>query len=205
MQPPQPPYGGPPQPPPGMGPGPGMGGFGPPPGAPGPGMPGWGPPPPRGQNNAGAVIAVILVAALVVVGGVGAGIWWLYRTGEKARSAAVAPLPSISGFPSPSSGSSAPAVPGSSVPATLPSDGYTPPPTYSPPPTYTPVFDPRPGDCVHNSGTYSRPILHESHCTSGNYKILRRYDGTNDRNRCRVGTYAVWYTQPKFILCMRRI
>lgn len=166
-----------------------MGGYGPPPGPPGPlGPPGWGPPsgPPRKPNNGGAAIVIILAAIVVLVGG-GAGLWWMFDLGAKSANSAI--------------------------------PSYTPftPPTFSPPPvpsftplapitpTYSPAFDPQPGDCVKNTGSYYHPTLSISRCTPGHYRIIDRIDGTTDKNRCASTgyTYAVWYYSPKFVLCMR--
>jgi hypothetical protein len=190
MQPPQPPYGGQPPPP------PGMGCYGPPPGPPGPpGSPGWGPPPgPPRRNNNGAIVIVVIAAVVVLIGG-GAGIIWLFNKGEDAASAVSSPTPSF------------PSLPSFDTP-TIPS--FTPPPSPTfpeEPPTSSPVFDPQPGDCVRNSGTFTRPILHISGCTPGHYRIIDRIDGTTNKNRCNgTGyTYAVWYYNPKFLLCMRRL
>jgi hypothetical protein len=185
MQPPQPPYGGPPPPP------PGMGGYGFPPGPPGP--PGWGPPGPPRRNNNGAAIVIIIVAAVVVLVGGGAGVYWLYNTGEHAASAVASRTPSFPALPS----FDTPAVP-----------SFTPEPVPSfPDDTTSPVFDPQPGDCVRNSGTFRKPILHDSTCTPGHYRVIDRIDGTTNKNRCN-GTgynYAVWYYEPEFLLCMRRL
>ena len=83
---------------------------------------------------------------------------------------------------------------------------YSPPdvPT-SPPETYRPVFNPQPGDCVRNTGSYAHPHLYISGCTPGHYRILDRIDGTTNTKRCASTgySYAVWFNRPAYVLCMR--
>jgi hypothetical protein len=187
VQPPQPPYGG-PQPP----PGPGM--YGPPPGPPGP--PGWGPPGgPRRPNNGGAAVVIVIVVFVLLIGG-GAGLWLMFDVGASARSAAV-PTYSPPDLPTPTY--SPPALP-SYTPYSPPTDTPT-----SPLPTYSSAFNPQPGDCVRNTGTYSRPRLYISGCTPGHYRIIDRIDHTTNTRRCASTgyTYAVWFDSPAYVLCMR--
>ena len=203
MQPPQPPYGGPPPY------GQGMGGYGPPagppglpgpPGPPGPmGPPGWGPPPggPRKPDNGGAVVIVLAVVLVLLLGG-GTGLWFLYDADKSAGDAVSAPT------------YSPPAIPTYSPPALPTFTPYSPPddlPTSPPPTSYAPVFNPQPGDCVKNTGTYSRPHLYISGCTPGHYRIIDRIDHTTNPRRCASTgyTYAAWFTSPAYVLCMRRL
>lgn len=174
-----------------------MGGFGAPPGPPGP--PGWGPPgppgPPRKPNNSGAIAFVIIVAVVLVIGA-GAGIWLLYDAGKEASRAL--PTPSWSYTPAPID------TPTFTYTPPVPTDTYTP---YSPPqPTYS-SFDPKPGDCVKNTGTFTRPRLYEAGCTPGHYRIIERIDGTTNKNRCNStgATYIVWNYVPEYVLCLRRL
>ncbi|MDN3359953.1 hypothetical protein [Actinomadura sp. DC4] len=174
-----------------------MGGFGPPSGPPGP--PGWGPPgpplPPRRPNNGGAVIVILLAVFVVLIGGV-AGLWFVLDAGVEASSATSAPSYSPPAFPTPTYS-----------PPSLPTyTPYSPPdPPSAPPTTYSPAFDPQPGDCVRNTGTYAHPHLYMSTCTPGHYRIIDRIDDTTNTRRCASTgyTYAVWFNSPAYVLCMR--
>lgn len=185
MQPPQPPYGQPPPP----------GGYGPPPGPP-PGPPGWGPPPgppSRPPNNGGPVIILAIVGVLVVIGVITGVYFVVAGDDDDHRTTPVAVPTDVPSY--------------SYTPPTPTYTPYSPPNTYSPPPTYS-AWTPEPGDCVRNSGTYSKPILHKSTCSSGNYRVLRRYNGTTNVYRCEVPNrtwYGVWYTNPEFVVCLRKL
>lgn len=190
---PQQPYG---AQPPGGGWGGGGGGYGPSePGGPG----GWGPPPGGGRKNNGPVIVVAIVAALVVLGGGIATAVALSGGDDKKK-------PPIAVSTSPL------------LPTTSPTGGYpTVDPSESPSvPTSSPTLDAaataQPGDCVKNAGTQSKPHLEDSTCHSGAYKVLKRYSGTSDWDKCKgvPGYTAAYrrrntYTFMSFVLCMKKL
>jgi hypothetical protein len=202
VQPPQPPYGG------SSGPG-----FGPPGGPPGssgpPGSPGWEPPPgqPKPKNGAALVIVVVIVAFVLLIGGV-LGLAFLYGADDPKKPKAALPSGGRPGTLTPSAydppAYSPPPVP-SDTPADSPSD--VPDSPSEEPSTAATVFDPQPGQCVKNTGTASKPRLYISTCAKGHYKILNRIDGTTNIKRCDKTdyTYAVWFTDPKYVLCLREV
>lgn len=140
---------------------------------------------------------IIVVAVFVLLVGGGAGLWLLYDVGAAASSAASAPSYSPPDLPTP------PAYSPPAVPSFTP---YSPPdlPT-KPTDTYSPVFNPQPGDCVRNTGSFTHPHLYISGCTPGHYRIIDRIDGTTNTKRCASTgyTYAVWFNSPAYVLCMR--
>jgi hypothetical protein len=193
---PQQPYGTPP--PPSGGPWGGGGGYGPPE-PPGPG--GWGPPPgPPPRKNNGPIIVVAIVAALVVLGGGGAIAWALSGGDDEPKrpiAASTSPLPTD-----------------------VPTNGY---PTVPPSPTASPSFPAsspttdaaaaaQVGDCVRNTGTKTAPHLVETACRTGAYKVLKRYSGTSDWDKCKgVPGYTAAYRRKdtysfrSFVLCMKKL
>ncbi|MCO5999293.1 LppU/SCO3897 family protein [Actinoallomurus rhizosphaericola] len=193
------PYGGGGQQPPPGGPwGGGGGGFGPSePSGPG----GWGPPPGPPRKNNGPIIVVAIVAALVVLGGGSAIAWALSSDGHSKKPISL-PTPSFS------------------VPTGAPTGGYPtvePSPTDSPDvPTSSPTLDAaatvQPGDCVRNAGTDSAPHLVQTTCHSGTYKVLKRYTGTSDWDKCKnvAGSTAKYRRKNdiailSFVLCMKKL
>jgi hypothetical protein len=140
---------------------------------------------------------IIIVAVLVLFVGGGAGLWVLYAVGRSASSATSMPTYSPPDIPTP------PVYSPPSLPSFTP---YAPPDLPSTPPTtYPPAFNPQPGDCVRNTGTYSHPRLYISGCTPGHYRIIDRIDHTTNTKRCASTgyTYAVWFTSPAYVLCLR--
>lgn len=146
------------------------------------------------------MVVVVIVVFVVLIGG-GLGLAFLYGSGGPEHPKA--------------------ALPSYSPPTTLTPPAYSP-PAYSPPAapsetpsdepsdepsTAAPVFDPQPGQCVKNTGTSQKPRLLISTCTSGHYKIVDRIDGTTNIKRCDSTdyTYAVWFNEPKYVLCMKGV
>lgn len=194
-----PPYGG--QQPPG---GPwGPGGYGPPgPGGPGgptgPGGPGWGPPPGPPNKNSGLIVVVAIVAVLVVLGGGGAIVWALSSGGGHpstpiAQSSAPLPPDTPSGLPT------AVPTPSESVPVPTPSDDV--------------ALTAKPGECVRNTGSDSKPHLIKVSCHAGAYKVLKRFYATSSASRCKsVHGYNASYTRKNskysvlsFVLCLKKL
>ncbi len=167
------------------------------------GPPGWGPPgppgPPRKPNNGGTVIAVIGVILVLLLGG-GVGLWYLSDDDNDAVAPPVAE-PGITHFSPPD----LPTPPVFSPPALPSFTPYTPPDLPTTPPSYSPAFNPQPGDCVRNTGSYSHPRLYMARCTPGHYRVLDRIDDTTNTRRCASTgyTYAVWYPSPAYVLCLR--
>ncbi|MFL6057066.1 MAG: hypothetical protein ACJ72W_29835 [Actinoallomurus sp.] len=197
---PQQPYGGWPQPPPG-GPWGGGGGFGP---SDPSGPRGWGPPPGPPRKNNGPIVVVAIAAALVVLGGGGAIAWALSNDGTPKHPIAIT-TPSVR----------------YGLPTDSPTGGYPtigPSPTDSSPsfPSSSPSLDAaaaaQPGDCVKNTGTKTAPHLDKTTCHSGAYKVLRRYSGTSDWDKCKtVPGYTAAYRRKNtysflsFVLCMKKL
>jgi hypothetical protein len=203
-----PPYGGAPQPPPGggppWGPAPQPGGWGPQDPA-GPG--GWGPPPPGPprKGSSGPIIAVAAVSALLLLGGGGAIAWALSDNGHKpSHPVAASTRPVVSpAYPDPSDLPSVPAFPTPSVPD-------------FPTPTGSPTADEsmfvQAGDCVRITGKTPHVKMFKTDCDGAPYKVLKRFSGTSDKNKCRSVhgyTTAFWAKSKKYgflsyVLCMKR-
>jgi hypothetical protein len=166
---------------------------------------GWGPPPgPPQKGNSGPLIAVAAVAALVLLGGGGAIVWALSGNGDKPSHpvAVSAPPTTAPTFPDPSGLPSVPAFPTPSVPD-------------FPTPTGSPTLDEsmfvQAGDCVRITGKAPDLKMFKADCGNAPYKVLKRYSGTSDRNKCRSVpgyTTAFWakskkYSFLSYVLCLK--
>ncbi|WP_371498292.1 hypothetical protein OG871_19765 [Kitasatospora sp. NBC_00374] len=67
------------------------------------------------------------------------------------------------------------------------------------------------GDCLHNSGTFSRPDVSVVDCSSkdADYELLGKISGTTDSDRCDVypGTTSVYVKEKgstRYLFCMKR-
>ncbi|MHB9860387.1 LppU/SCO3897 family protein [Streptomyces sp. YIM S03343] len=66
------------------------------------------------------------------------------------------------------------------------------------------------GSCMHNDGTFSNPDLNEVDCSSSGaeYKVLEKFDGTSDRDKCKSVTGStIYYLQSggghDVVLCLK--
>ncbi|GAB3825339.1 LppU/SCO3897 family protein [Dactylosporangium cerinum] len=62
------------------------------------------------------------------------------------------------------------------------------------------------GDCLADSGSPATPALRVVQCGPGVFKVLRRFEGTSDRAKCKGvsgHTHDYFATEPPaFVLCM---
>jgi hypothetical protein len=155
----------------------------------------WGPaqaPPRRGSS--GLVVGVVALLALVLLGGIGVGVYVYTRdSGDDAT-----------GGPGPSTSAPASAPPASSAPPTASPSG-------SPPGPSQDAKTAKPGDCLANRGTDAKPDMRKVPCAPNTYQVLKRINGTADRSRCD-GTPNLtdWYfydhpdDASDFVLCLRK-
>jgi hypothetical protein len=134
------------------------------------------------------IIVISAIAVVVVLAGIGVLI--ALNTGGGKPSAGNSP-------------SSGPVT--SSVPV-APASSSAPSPSVSSLPT-APVFNPQVGDCVHNSGTFTSPILETVNCggANANYRVLKRINGTTNRHLCDSvsgANYEVDIPTQDFVLCL---
>jgi len=129
-------------------------------------------------------LVVVLVSILVVVL-CGGGVAALYLIGSKDRT---------------------PAANGPAAPST----SHATSPSTSPSPSYDPTSIIR-GQCVANDGTQDAPVLRVVGCAPGTFKVLARFDGTIDENKCKSvpgSTHHYFYdTSPDtldFVLCLQK-
>lgn len=162
---------------------------------------GWGPPPsPPPKNDSGPIVAVAAVAALVLLGGGGAIAWALSDNGHKPSHPVAADTRTIA----------VPSYPGPSVPAfPTPSVPDLPTPTSSP--TMDESMIVQAGDCVRISGKAPHLKMFKTDCNDAPYKVLKRFSGTSDKNKCRGVhgyTTAFWAKSKKYgflsyVLCLK--
>jgi hypothetical protein len=154
-----------------------------------PGQPVWNapvpPPPPARKGMSKGVIVLLVVLALGVLGGVGAGLVLLNRdkpgTVQANPGATLPPETDASEVPSPSQSE--------------PDSRFV-----------------KKGQCVVNRGTNSRPELQIVPCGKNTFEVLRRFDGTSDwQGKCPgVAGYTnhFWFNSEldslDFVLCMKR-
>lgn len=171
-------------------------GMGPPPygGAGWQGTQQWNPPPKKGR---GPLIALIIMAVLVLIGGVSFVGW--------------AAFADHGGDPTPAPSDSASA---SASPSPSPSPSESPSPSVSPTPdeSQNDAYTVEEGQCVTNKGSDKNPRLVISDCTSGSYKVLKRFTGTHDTSKCDnvKGATAHYYLKHDsslsdldFVLCLQ--
>lgn len=143
----------------------------------------------------GPITAVVVMAALVLLGGSGAIVWALNGDdGNPGHPVAVA-TPSVT----------APAQP----------PGATDLPSTFPTPWESPTMDEsmfvKAGDCVRIIGKAPKLKMFRTGCDSAPYKVLKRFSGTSDRTKCRSVrgyTAAFWFKSTKyrflrFVLCLK--
>jgi hypothetical protein len=147
--------------------------------------PGW-PQPPKPRRN-GPVIALVVLLALLVVGGLGGTAWLLLN--KKKPGPAAQPLPSATVVPT--TGNIA-----------------------EPAPSEDARFVAK-DQCIHNEGTADAPQMRIVKCTTGTYQVLRRIDGrttgeADAEQKCaKVTNYTKWYFYDSeldsldFVLCLR--
>jgi hypothetical protein len=162
---------------------------------------GWGPPPgPPPKNNSGPVIAVAAVAALVLLGGGGAIVWAL--SGDSGNK----PVHPVAVSTPPTT---APAYPPDPTDFPTPSDPAAPAPSGSP--TLDESMIVQAGDCVRITGKTPNLKMFKADCDSAPYKVLKRFSGTSDRNKCHGVpgyTTAFWakskkYSFLSYVLCLK--
>jgi hypothetical protein len=190
------------------------GGYGPPPyGQPAYGQPAYGgqqydptqmaplgppyaPAPPQRRGPSGLVIGIIAMVVVLLCGGGALGAYLLTRDGgDPGTNVATDATTS----PSPSAAEPTTARPTTAAPTRTTSE---------------PSEDARTakvGDCYVNRGSNDKPDMRKVTCASGTYQVLRRIDGTVDRNQCDgVPGYTdfYFYDHPTnsldFVLCLRK-
>jgi hypothetical protein len=152
----------------------------------------WGPQQPSARPGrtgpSGTTIAVIIVLVLLALAGAGAAAVFLTRE-DGGRTTGNTP-----GGPS-------------SAPASAPPG--TPTPSVSTPNADAKVA--KAGDCMVNRGTPQSPDMQKVTCAADTYQVLKRIDGTSDKNKCE-GTPGLtdWYffdhadNKQDFVLCLKK-
>jgi hypothetical protein len=143
------------------------------------------PRPPRHRNT--AVVALVVIAGLLIVAGLGAAAWVLSRDTRARAGSGVLPA------------------------ATTPA---TPTTAADPQPSEDARFVKK-GQCVRNEGTAAAPAMTIARCASGSYEVLKRIDGrttgeADAEAKCsKVPGYTKWYFYDSeldsldFVLCLR--
>jgi hypothetical protein len=134
---------------------------------------------------------MVAVLALLVVGGLGVGSYFLLKGDEKPT-----------GQPNPAASGTSASTPSASASGSGESGGST---------------DARfaaKGQCLVNTGTNQKPVMEITKCASGTYEVLARFDGTKDYNaKCgggKVAGYQYFYffdgelDGSDFVLCLRK-
>ena len=152
----------------------------------------WGPqqPPARPARTglSGTTIGVIIVVVLLALAGAGAAAVFLTR-GD-------------GGGTPPGGPSGGPSRPASAPPG-------SPSPSASTPNADAKVA--KAGDCLVNRGTPQSPDMQKVTCAANTYQVLKRIDGTSDKNKCE-GTPGLtdWYffdhsdDKQDFVLCLKK-
>jgi serine/threonine protein kinase len=157
------------------------------------------PPPAANPGARAAVTGVLALLCLVLV------IWLPAHFADGSdgdrKSASASPTPQTSpAYPDPPEPD--PSEEEKSEPADDPTtDGPTDTPTPSP---ANPLAQAEPGDCFANEGSYRRPELRETGCTSGVFKVLDTFDGTTSESACsdvRDSDYTVSNAGLKRVVC----
>jgi len=154
---------------------------------------GWNQPP---KKSKGPMIAIIIVVVVVVLAAAGVGGWAVFGRGGGSTHADPTPSPThTSASPSPTSESPSPSE---SPSASLPGGD---------------AVSVQEGQCVKNEGTSSNPNLKIVDCGPGTYKVLKKFRGTHDTDKCKsVSGYTTSYYQTfgddlsslDFVLCMQK-
>jgi hypothetical protein len=176
---------------PGVGQVPGAGPYGPGPAGPGPfgphPAPGsvtnevWAPPPPTGSQGKSGAAVGMIIIVVLLVIGAGGAAAFFLTRGD-GKDPEVQPSPGASAEPSPSA---------------------------SQPNADAKVV--KIGECLVNRGTTEKPDMQKVACAKDTYQVLKRIDGTSDRNKCE-GTAGLtdWYffdhadNAQDFVLCLRK-
>jgi hypothetical protein len=160
---------------------------------------GWGPggfnQPPK--KSKGPMIAIIVVVAVVLLGVVGVGVWAIAGRGGSPDPKPTPTARASSASPSPTSESPSPSE--STTPsATLPGGD---------------AYSVQEGQCVKNEGTDSKPNLKIVDCAKGTYKVLKKFRGTHDTDKCKnvAGSDSSYYqkfgsdlSSLDFVLCLQK-
>jgi hypothetical protein len=142
----------------------------------------WGPPQaPVRPGRGGTAVGVVIVVVLLVLGGTVAA-FFLTRSDDGEQSA------------DPTASASA----ASSNPSTSASA------------TNADAKVAKVGDCLVNKGSAEKPDMHKAACGANTYQVLKRIDGTADKDKCKGTGNTDWYyfdhgddTQD-FVLCLRQ-
>ncbi|MEU0554016.1 hypothetical protein [Dactylosporangium maewongense] len=140
-------------------------------------------------------MALVIVLVLLLCGGGAAGIWYVLKndkTGPATTSpTTAAPKPSGSGK---ASTSAAPSGGASSPGGVQAGDAKT----------------VKVGECLTNTGTATAPVMQKTTCAAGTFEVLKRIEGTSDKEKCNgVTGYTHNYffkATPEtfsFVLCMK--
>jgi hypothetical protein len=147
----------------------------------------WGPAqaPPRGGRS-GTAIGVIIVVVLLALGGAAVAAVFLTR-GDGGT-------PTADPSTGPSSASAGPSSPSTSASAAN-SDAKV----------------AKAGDCLVNKGSAEKPDMQKVACAANTYQVLKRIDGTADKNKCEgTANLTDWYffdhsdNAQDFVLCLRK-
>jgi hypothetical protein len=143
------------------------------------------PAPPRRRNT--AIVALVIVLAVAIVGGVGTTAWLLNRGARPVDSPGV--------------------VPSAATPTTAANMA-------NPQPSEDARFVKK-GQCVRNQGTVDTPAMTIVPCGTGTYEVLKRIDGrttgqVDAETKCsKVPSYTKWYFYDSeldsldFVLCLK--
>jgi hypothetical protein len=148
----------------------------------------WQPPGPPQRKRNTPIIALVVVLALLIVGGLATAAWLVQRSGDPQAGRSQQPT-------------SAPSATNGSVPEPQSSEDAR--------------FVGK-GQCVRNEGTADdSPDLKIVSCASGTYEVLKRVDGrttgeADAESKCsKVSKYTKWYFYDSeldsldFVLCLR--
>ncbi|MET7418043.1 hypothetical protein [Dactylosporangium sp. NPDC005555] len=141
-------------------------------------------------------MALVIILVLLLCGGGAAGIWYVLKD-NKSTPTTTSPTTKASTSAKPST---------SAAPSTAPSGGASSPAGVSP----GDAKNVKVGECLTNIGSATAPVMQKTACGAGTFEVLKKYEGTSDKEKCNGVTgythnyfYKATPETFSFVLCMK--